>query len=203
MRKLRITVAFGVVALVGLWAIFVSEPHHIPNAPTAVFVSAEPSGLIDDSGAELLLVIFAVNNTNRLGEPSDKYRNTIWFKDPARLTEANVRNRWIVTPAASASSREFRVGPGQKANCLLLVPIEADSCRVRLQYTGERTSYPPTLKGVSLSIVAKLPLSVRSRISYKFWRWVGFPKLGPDTKWQEVCVELPLAWHNHQRMGKD
>jgi len=170
-----------------------SDPHTVPDPPTATFVRADPSGMIDASGAELLLVTFTINNTNRYEEARDQESNTIWVKEPVRPTEARVRNRWRAVPAASASNTTFTVVAGKKSQCMLLAPVGTDSCRVWLQYTRGRSSYPLTLKGISMSIVTKLPLSVRSRISYKFWRWAGFPDSGPEKKWREICVELPIS----------
>lgn len=192
MRKLKILGAVGVAALLGLLVISASDPY--PGPPTATFVCADPSGLVDDSGAELLLVTFTINNTNRFEAASNQVSNIIWVKDTVRPTEARVRNRWRAVPPASATNTTFSVGGARpKSQCMLLAPVGTDSCRVWLQYTRGRSSYPLTLKGISMSIVTKLPLSVRSRISYKFWRWAGFPDSGPDTKWREVCVELPIS----------
>ena len=191
MRKRRILLSIGVVALLALLVIWVYEPHNIPFPPTATFVSAEPSGMFDNSGAELLLVTFTINNTNRL-EESHRHSNTMWVKDSSKPMEVRIRNGWSAAPPTSAPSTTFSLVAGQETQNILLAPFETAACRIWLQYTGERVSYPATLKGISLSIATKLPVCVRSRISYKFWRWAGFPKAVRGTKWKEVYVEFPV-----------
>ena len=192
MRKRRILVSVGVVALVGLWVFWAYEPGNTLSPPTAIFVSAEPSGMNDDSGVELLLVTFSVSNTNRLEEPSDQRSNTVWVKDSVKPAAVRIQNGWRAVTAASARSTTFALIAGQETQGILLVPVGTDCCRVRLQYTGERSVYPLTPKGVLSSMVAKLPLGVRSRISKNFWRWADFPRIGPDTKWKEIWVEFPV-----------
>ena len=192
MRTRRFICATAAAIIAG-WLIRSALPTHTPPpAPTLCLVSIEEAGMIDKSGTELSTVIFAINNTNGL-QHSDDQNNIIYVKDVGRLTEVKVGDHWSTAPAASATSALVCLYPGHQDEQVLLAPIGTTSCRVWLKYTGSDSSYPHSLRGVAASIAWRLPLSVRSRISYRFWRWVGFPGPRPDTHWRDVCMELPLS----------
>jgi hypothetical protein len=146
--------------------------------------------MIDDSGAELCVLYFTVSNTNLTSQPANK-ANTFYVKAANRVVEAKVGNHWSKLSEISGMDNSVcHLGPGQQFECLLLAPAGIDTFRVWLKCA--RPARPFTLNAISESIALRLPLSVRSRISYKFWRWIGFPASGPSRDWQEVCVELAL-----------
>lgn len=165
--------------------------HPTPPPPTLAIVSIEPSGISDDTGAELRLVYFTISNGNPTNQAGGQ-QNNFYVKDAGRVVEAKVGGRWkgVQGPSGMSGSGVVGLAPGQHCESLFLAPVGADCCRVWLKYVGPATLL--TLKGVSEYVVLRLPSSVRSRISYKFWRWVGFPKCEPSAHWREISVELPL-----------
>jgi hypothetical protein len=82
-----------------------------------------------------------------------------------------------------------KLSPGAEQQRLLVVPANARSCRISFRYVGGALSYRTRLA----HLVQRLPLFVRSRVSYKFWRWAGFDRTNPASNWQEARVELPIA----------
>jgi hypothetical protein len=148
--------------------------------------------MVDDAGAELLLVTFAINNTNQVELPGHQGGGTIYVKDTSRAVEARVWSRWTAVRAASGRSTTSNLQPGAQSQRTVLVPVGADVCRVWLQYTDLVSHYPLTLRGMSGSIAERLPLSIRSQLSGGFWRWVGFPERGPGPKWRDLSVELSV-----------
>lgn len=191
MRARRVLCSGIAVALAGCLVVIFWPAHPAPPPLVLAIQSIEPSGMFDDTGAELRLIYFTISNGNPTNQPGG-LENRFYVKDAGRVVEAKVDGRWKGVQGTSAMSGSGVVGlaPGRQYESLFLAPIGTDCCRVWLKYAGPATLL--TLKGVSESVVSRLPISVRSRISYKFWRWVGFPRSEPSADWREISVELPL-----------
>lgn len=178
-RVFAFSIAAAVIALLAvlLWP---SGPNCRP--PELSFTAREPAGIIDDRGAEMWLVTLGVSNTNDPLRPE----NCLCLEYSREALEARVANRWFrldgVLPA--------RVDAGRTNTTWLLVPAGADRCRVSLRYTG--WSRCLTFKGSLIWFVERLPLRIRSQISYKFWRWAGYPHYRPSSRWGTLNVELPF-----------
>jgi hypothetical protein len=179
-----------VVLLAAIFAYLASFPPASSHPPAIGLVSIEPAGMFDDSGKEMRLVTLAVRNDSpkNRGNPD---RNTLYVADSARGLEVRVAKAWKqVGWATNLWGFETRLDPGnQNQSGLALIPGAEDRCRIWIKYAV------PTLssKGLLEFAVTRLPMSARSRISYKFWRWVGFPGVYRPGHWREICVEVPLA----------
>ena len=178
------------MVLTGLLILFVWPARNEPGPPVLVFVSKEPAGIADEQGAKMWLVYFNIRNTNLVTQPSSR-GNFLWVKAAGRAVEARLENRWRGAPGPAALSGVITLSPNNEYECLVLTPIGTDSCRIWLSYAGQASL--PSFKGLLQSLVARLPVSVRSRISYKFWRWLGFPKVEPSSHWNEIEAEFVLG----------
>jgi hypothetical protein len=81
------------------------------------------------------------------------------------------------------------LSPGMERQRLLLLPASSRSCRISLEYVGDVLSYKMRLA----HLVQRMPQFVRSRVTYKFWRWAGFDRAYPGSNWREITVELPFG----------
>jgi hypothetical protein len=151
-------------------------------------IGTQPSGLFDEDGTELLLVSFNIANTN-----SGK-QSVMVVKDAGRETQSKHGNIWKSVKGTSVMLGPMgliELWPGRQFEGQSLAPVGTDLCRVWLKYTGEVKRR--TMKGSLRSAVMLLPLGVRSRLSGKFWRWIGFSDgLVPSSGWREIGLELPM-----------
>jgi hypothetical protein len=186
-RRTLYIVVFLVAAALVVWGVVSSDSRLHP--PVVRLVSIEPAGMFDDTGMELRLLTLAVSNENP-ENPGDFWRNVLYVADSVRGVEIRVSNSWKqVHWATNLWGSHIRLKPGdQDQRALALIPGGSDGCRVWVRYAV------PTLspKGVLEFAVARLPLSIRSRFSYKFWRWVGFSELYRPGYWRQIPVELGL-----------
>jgi hypothetical protein len=172
-------VAFAVFIAVALAVvIWSSRPVHCPLVLN--IVSGEPAGIDDDTGQEMWLATLSLSNSDA-GPPSPQH--SVYFKNGGKGIEVKVGTHWIEVDAVL----DLALAPGQKHEILLLVPAGTEACRIRLKYTGSRL-----VNGRLLWIAERLPQFVRFRMSYKFWRWVGLTRYGPNSHWRDVILELPL-----------
>jgi hypothetical protein len=149
--------------------------------PLLGLVRAEPAGIFDDNG-EMSLVTVCMTYPQSPQQPED----ALVVKGSENSVQARVDGRWVGVKGAL-------VFHGNN-ECELLFPAGADVCRLSMQYTGRtRVFKKHPIKGRLEWLAEQLPPSVRSRFSYKFWRWVGFPEHGPSSDWRTISVELPLA----------
>jgi hypothetical protein len=189
-RYLGGAVAAGTTALL---LVLVLRARTNLDPPVLELVSIEPAGISDVKGTELWLVTFNIRNCNP-DTPQARARNSLSVKGGGKVIEAKVGNRWRGVEGTSlflGPRKEIGIRPGEQYESQLLTSVGTDSCRVWLNYRGYSTSL--TTKGVANFIALRLPVSVRSRISYKFWRWVGFSGFyQDDAPWQTTCLELVL-----------
>lgn len=168
------------------------------HPPVVQLVSIEPAGMFDDKGTELRLLTLAVGNENPESR-SDFRRNVLYVADSVRGVEIRISNSWKrVGWATNLWGVEMPLKPGDRNEmALALIPGGSDGCRVWVRYAV------PTLspKGVLESAVERLPLSIRSRLSYKFWRWVGFPGVYRPGNWRQISFELSLPPAPHPPEG--
>jgi len=162
-----------------------------PSPPALNVTSIEAVEIIDDSGAHMWLVNFNICNNNPDTPPGSK-RNWLYVRFSQRAVEAKVGGtHWQAVEGIAQTRRGITwLTPGQQWESSLLTPAGTDCCRVWLDYTVHSTI--PTPKDIAYWIAVRLPLGTRSRISFRFWRRVGFGGGGPSTKWREVSIELPL-----------
>jgi hypothetical protein len=188
MRMRRVLGFSGAITVAGVLILCFWSAGPTLSPPDLSVVDTQPSGLFDEDGTELLLVSFNVTNNN----PEE--RCVIFVKGAGRATQARRGNLWQEvkgTPINFGPRPLVELWPGRQWEGQLLAPIGTDLCRVWLKYTGGVKQR--TIKGTLSSAVLLLPLSVRSRISYKFWRWAGFPDgIVPSSRWREIGLELPL-----------
>jgi len=171
-----------VVAGAALVAFLILSLRPVGRPPVLSFVSTEPAGVMDDNGMEMLLVTLSISNSdNRPPTP----QNHLYIKENARPIQVRIANRWIEMQETSIACE---LAPSHKRERLLLLPASADLCRVSVKYTGASLAN----KGVAAWLAERLPRWIRFRMSYKFWRWVGFTQYEPSSHWQGFSVELPI-----------
>jgi hypothetical protein len=147
-------------------------------------VSVEPAGIIDDAREEMWLVTLRLSNSD--ARPSSP-QNRLYFKS------SGTANRWIGVEGAL----DCALAPGERCDRLLLLPARTDAYRVCLKYASASLSFKAQLE----RLVERLPIWIRSRLSYKFWRWVGFGNYGPSGHWREISVELPFPPKSPRPVG--
>ena len=177
MRKSSVYAGAIALAMVGLLLLF-WPAHPGPPPPVLNLVSMEPASIGDDAGAEMWGLTLSISNSQIW--PS----RPLWVRYSARSFEASVASRWTgmdVDPWASV------MGPLDDHEVEMLMPAATDACRVRLNDADSRVT-----KGRLAWLAERLPRFIRFRLSYKFWRWVGFFQYGPSSHWREVNLELPL-----------
>ena len=180
-----------VLALAGVMLVCCWAPRVWPAPPQLPLVRVEPVGMIDASGADLWMVTFALSNTNA-ANPADSRADELYVRTGPRALEARVGNHWrAVTETPALLPGILCLPPGRRCESQLLTPAGTDACRLWLRYTGVRRS--PSLKSWAAALAARLPPSLSSRLSYKFWRWVGFPGYEPSAVWREIGVVLPVS----------
>lgn len=190
MRKRRyisiVLILLIISAALGL-LVFSARPRL--SVPVIRLVSNEPAGMFDDTGREMRLLTLTARNENPR-QHRDPARDTLYVRDSARVVEVRMADSWIkIVWATNLWGLGVQLDPGEEnPTALALVPAGSDRCRVWIQYGV------PTLsaKGVLESAVARLPPAIRSRISYRFWRWIGFPGLYRPGRWRQISVELTL-----------
>ena len=177
------------VVVTAVVALLIGSSRSGLRPPVIRLVSVEPAGMFDENGREMRLLTLAVRNENP-PKRRDASRDAFYVEDSARGVEVRMSNSWItVAWATNLWGLGARLGPGDdNQRGLALVPGGNDRCRVWIKYAV------PSLSGKGLLeyAVTRLPLSIRSRISYKFWRWVGFPSIYRPGHWRQISVELAL-----------
>jgi hypothetical protein len=184
--KLTAVVALGLAMLL---AVFAWPAPRGLRPPALALVGAEPAGVFDEQGTELVLVTLRISNNNPEDRP-DRHDHTLYIADSARAVEVSASKSWKkIEWATNLWGMPFQLRPGQRnERGLVLLPAGKDRYRVWFKYAVPAFSG----KGVLEWIASRLPLSVRSRFSYKFWRWVGFPSIYREGPWRESCVELTI-----------
>ncbi len=165
--------------------------------PVIRLVTVEPAGIIDDSGEEMRLITLAVKNDNAQ-KHSDPSRDALFVQDSPKGFEVEMSNSWIrVITATNLWGFGVRLLPGsENPRALALVPGKSRRCRVSVEYAVPSLS----AKGLLESAVTRLPMGIRSRISYKFWRWIGFPGIYRPGKWRQNSVELQIPLTSMQTL---
>jgi len=177
--------AFLAVSGLGLIVVLLLLLGTRKRPPTISVASIEPAGVFDDNG-EMSLVTLGLKDTDYSGRPE----GALCLRSPAHPIEARVKDRWVRVDGRL----DWRGGRGGVRECDLLLPAGANACRFTVEYTGAtRVFRKHPIKGPILWVVEQLPLSVRRRFSYKFWRWAGFPEYGPGTGWRRISFEVPFA----------
>ncbi|HVV70753.1 MAG TPA: hypothetical protein VHI52_04520 [Verrucomicrobiae bacterium] len=92
---------------------------------TLTRLGMEPSGISGDNGAEFQLVTFGLSNR------SD---GRLTFAQEGITAEAKVGQKWV---AAGPVSNVLEVEVGQRRDMTVLMPPEAEGCRLRITYLPE------------------------------------------------------------------
>jgi len=178
------TVAVSVLAVA---VALIRTPHTVPHPPVVNLVSVEPFEIVDDTGAEMFLATLSISNPDNPAGPE----NCIYVRGEGKGIEAKVANRWIGVNA----NLDCRLDPGGgKHEIVFAVPAATDSCRLSFRYTGSRPSFARRpLKARLEWFAERLPKSIRFRLSYEVWRWLGFgPDYRPSSDWRGISVEVPF-----------
>jgi hypothetical protein len=154
----------------------------VPRPPVLSVVTIERAGIVDDAGVEMRLVTLSICNPDERAPAPQRY---LHVKDSRTPLEAKIANHWVPIEGTLGGCQ---FAPHASRERSIVLPAGAIACRVRLQYTGTGVSFKSTMA----SLVESLPSWIRFRLSYKFWRWVGFPRYEPSSHWREISLELPI-----------
>lgn len=190
MRARKLVVGAVVLALAGLLIMLIRPAPAVRRPPVLRVVSIEPAGVWDDRDVEMWLVTLSISNSeNVVGFPE----NGLNVRESGKPIEVEVVDRWITLERESRLTVGCHLSASEEKRLFLLAPAGTVSCRIALQYAGSRLSMQGRqVKGRLLWLAERLSLFVRSRLSYKVWRWLGFNSYGPGSDWRQVTVELPL-----------
>lgn len=181
---MRISLGCLIALLVAVIIIVLVRPEReMPPPPILNIVGVEPAGgILDETGTDVWLATICVSNSDtrpRLPE------NCLYVKE----VKAKTVDGWTGVD----SSTPHLLPPGGKSESMLPVSARFEYCQVSYQYTGNSLSFSGRpIKGPLLCLAERLPLSVRSRLPRQLWRWLGFNKYKPSSRWQEMKVELPI-----------
>src|SRR4051794_7581090 len=150
--------------------------------PKLILLSVEPAGIIDDNGAELSLVKFAVRNPDPGNIPN---LTTLNVKDSGSPIEVKAKNGWTIVEGTSQTIGDYDFRSRPISERFLLVPEGAESCRFRLKYA----STVLTFNGYLLRSIERLPLGIRRKVPITLWYSRRYK---PSSNWQEITLELPL-----------
>jgi hypothetical protein len=185
MRVRRIVAGVVGVTVMGLLVVLMLATSTGPRPPVLTLVRVEPAGIIDDSGAEMWLMTLSVSNSdNRPPRPE----NRLYVGEGDGPIEVKIGSRWIGLHGTLGRLGDCELAPAQKCERLLLTPGGTESCRISLKYTGASA-----LKGLVEWVATRLPLSIRSRFSYKFWRWVGSHHMGRAQIGGRLAWKYPVS----------
>lgn len=178
-------------AAVASTILFILSSGRSPVPPVLRLARAEPIAIRDDKGAEMWLLTLSIINSN---PPLSAPRGVLFVTIGMRPSEIKSDDGWNtverpwVEGQLQTQLQTCKLSPGTEQQRLLVVPANARSCRISFKYAGGEFSSRTRLA----HLVQRLPLFMRSRVSYKFWRWAGFDRVNPASNWQEARVELPL-----------
>ena len=181
MRVRKVLAGAAVVAVVGIVASLLWSAVPIRCPPGLTIVSTEPAGIMDDMDREMWYVTLNLTNSENL-VPSRA--NELYVRGGAGCIEARVAGHWSRVDGMLSTCALM---PGSSCESSFLVPGGTDSCRVCLQFTGAHL-----IKGRLAWLAEHLPTTIRFRLSYKVWRWVGFTHYGPNSDWRETTIEVPV-----------
>jgi len=172
MRNLKITVVAAVVAGVG-WLLALVLWNSAPAVEVRI-VGSESAGMLDDTGAEMRLMTLAVSR-----QPHSN--DALYFWDNHAKVEARVSGHWSEVQNSFSLAT---LGANSTREALLLVPRDADLCRIHLRYA--RASLRWRLGGLLWHCGIKMPP--------KYWAWAGWPHAeGKNPRWREIRMEFPFA----------
>jgi hypothetical protein len=163
------------ILMISMIVVAVWPESDLPIVPPSIkLVSVEPSGMIDDSGIECLMVAYKLQS-----------QTNILIRNEGQAVEVYLQNGSRLAPGIS-------VGKG-----LLIVPGNSTSCRLSLQ-CGRIANTSTFTRGITSKIFPCLPKSLRNRaISWFGVRWF-YPDYSPK-KWHDVWVELEIPAKSHQQ----
>src|SRR5437899_13071326 len=140
MRRRGLLLTFAILLSAGLIGAAFILFHPAPQPPVLACIETEPAGIVDDSGAELMLVTLRLTNTNsakdRLADPADYHKKELHIQDRGTI-EARVAGTWVPVDQRWGATR---LSPLAFSERLFVVPHDADACRFTFDYTGSSLS---------------------------------------------------------------
>jgi hypothetical protein len=191
-RVISCVAIVAIVAIVATVAVLAIFSNKSPDPPVVRLASVEPAGIMDDNGAEMWLVTVGISNSN---PPLSAPGAVLFVRNNDRPTEAKLSESWnaVECPWVEGHLRAqitmCELSPGMERQRMLILPASSRSCRISLEYVGGVLSFKMRLA----HLVNRMPLFVRSRVTYKFWRWAGYDRVYPGSNWREITVELPFS----------
>jgi hypothetical protein len=172
------------VSLIGAALIF-----HATSAvplPVIKFAGVEPAGIFEDSGQEMLIVSLSISSSSN--RPPGR---TLFAKQSGRTVEAKVGDQWVEVDAMLWTN--LLVYGGTPSLRILLLPAQAEACRIRLQYSRALIS-----QAQSWWLIKRLPSSTQNgKVSF----WLRDSPYKAFGGWHKVTVEVPLPIKPLQRPG--
>jgi hypothetical protein len=146
----------------------------MPPAVEVRIVNTEPAEMSDDAGAEMCLATLAISRPPHI-------KDTLYFWDNHAKVEARVAGRWREVQNSFSLAA---LGVNATREALLLVPRDADLCRIRLRYARESLRWR----------LGRLLWRCGIKMPSEYWAWAGWPHAeGKNPSWKEIRVEFPLA----------
>jgi hypothetical protein len=170
---------------VGAWLLLLR--HAGPDVPKPSFscVKVEPAEVLNREGADTWLVTFCISNVNTGPLAPEKF---VFVRQTSGAVECRKSGFWAKDDEAFPIPLDCGLGPGKTCERLLLVPTGAESCRVAVTFTDGTL----LLRARIGRIAQSLPLLIRQRFPYGFWRWAGFIQTVPSRSWREAEIAFDL-----------
>jgi len=162
--------------------------HAGPDVPKPSFscVKVEPAEVLNREGVDTWLVTFSISNVNTGPFAPEK---CVFVRQTSGAVDCRKSGLWAKNDDAFPILLNCGLPPGKTWNGFLLVPTGTESCRVLVTYTDGTLVFRARIG----RLVQSLPLLIRSRFSYGFWRWVGFMQPVPSRHWCEADIAFDLS----------
>jgi hypothetical protein len=139
--------------------------HAGPDLPKPSFscVKVEPAEVLNREGVDTWLVTFSISNVNTGPFAPEK---CVFVRQTSGAVDCRKSGLWAKNDEAFPIPLSCGLPPGKTWEGFLLVPTGTECCRVPVTYTDGTLVFQARIG----RLVQSLPLLIRSRFSYGFWR---------------------------------
>ncbi len=178
-------------------------PKSVPSPPRIKLLRSEPAEITDASGSLMQLVTLGVAHSDQAS--SFKGGHHDWQRAALHIRNAS----WSFgaeTRKGDSDGEKFPtwIGPGEKKETMILVPMSARSLRLDFEYTDSRPTFAESpIRGRLLYVCEALPRVIVQKLPKSFWPWLlrssrGAPyqlytRFIASPVWHEAAVEIKLG----------
>jgi len=183
MRRRKIILACAGLTFIGsLILLLIGSPPGSGSAlvpPVLSFYGAEPGGVIGEKGLEKTLAALSLKNPNPSGFTNRLYINS------KEVVEVRVSNDWVKIEC----KLRWALDPQCLGAKMILVPQQADRCRVSLKYAAASVSF----RGRLDKFLKRRLNRQQALLPARFLVWVqSTDGYSPRWPWREIQLEAEM-----------